>query len=61
VTEAGYAGYFESTLTVLERQGPVMIRTSVKPQGMQPELLAVFAHGFQSIVRQRVLNDFEEL
>jgi hypothetical protein len=61
VTEAGYAGYFESTLTVLERQGPVMIRTSVKPQGLGPELLAVFTHGFQSIVRQRVLNEFDEL
>jgi hypothetical protein len=54
VTEAGCAGYFENTLTLLERQGPVMIRTSVKPQGIENELLPVFAFGFQSIVRQRV-------
>lgn len=59
VTEAGCAGYFESTFTVLERQGPVMIRTSVKPQGLENELLPLFAFGFQSIVRQRVLNEFE--
>jgi hypothetical protein len=61
VTEAGCAGYFENTLTILERQGPVMIRTSVKPHGLVNELLPVFAHGFQSVVRHRVLSEFEVL
>lgn len=61
VTEAGCAGYFENTLTVLERQGPVLIRTSVKPQGMKTEMLPVFAFGFQSIVRHRVVNEFDKL
>jgi hypothetical protein len=59
VTEAGCAGYFENTLTLLERQGPVMIRTSVKPQGLEIEMLPVFAFGFHSIVRQRACKEFE--
>jgi hypothetical protein len=60
VTEAGCAGYFENTLTIIEQQESVMIRTSVKPQGLANELLPVFALGFQSVVRQRVLNQFRE-
>ncbi|WP_136590964.1 hypothetical protein [Salinigranum halophilum] len=59
VTEAGCAGYFENTLTILERQGPVMIRTSVKPHGLESGLLLVFAHGFQSIVRNQVWSGFD--
>jgi hypothetical protein len=61
VTEAGCAGYFENTLTILERRGPMMIRTSVKPQGLETDLLPVFAHGFQAIVRHRVLQEFDQL
>jgi hypothetical protein len=61
VTEAGCAGYFENTLTILERQGSGMIRTSVKPYGLDVNLLPVFAHGFQAIVRQRVQNECDEM
>ena len=59
VTEAGCAGYFENTLTIIEQQGSVMIRTSVKPQGLENELLPMFAHGIQAVVRQRVSKEFE--
>lgn len=59
VTEAGCAGYFENTLTVLERLGPVMIRTSVKPHSIEEGLLPVFTYGFHAVVRHRVQSEFD--
>lgn len=61
VREAGCMGYFEETLTIMERWGPVVIRTSVKPQGLDPELIPPFVHGFHAVVRQRVSGTFDEL
>jgi hypothetical protein len=60
VTEAGCEGYFESTLTILERQGPVLIRTSVQSHGVNTRVLPIFAHGLQAIVRSRIGTGFDE-
>jgi len=57
VIEAGCAGYFQSHLTLIERHDGVLIRTSIKPGHEQRyKLRDMFAHGFQSVVRNRICN-----
>lgn len=57
VTEAGCAGYTESHLTLIERHDGVLIRTSLRPGHEQPyKLREMFAHGFQSVVRNRITD-----
>jgi len=57
VIEAGLAGYFDSHLTLIERPDGVLIRTSIKPGHEQPyKLREMFAHGFQSVVRNRITD-----
>lgn len=57
VIEAGCAGYTESHLTLIERHDGVLIRTSLRPGHEQPyKLREMFAHGFQSVVRNRITD-----
>jgi hypothetical protein len=57
VIEAGCAGYFQSHLTLIERHDGVLIRTSIKPgHDQQYKLRDMFAHGFQSVVRNRITD-----
>jgi hypothetical protein len=60
VIEAGCAGYTESHLTLIERHDGVLIRTSLRPGHEQPyKLREMFAHGFQSVVRNRITPSTE--
>lgn len=55
VIEAGCAGYTDSNLTLVERHNGALIRTSIQPgHDQQYKLRDMFAHGFQSVVRNRI-------
>jgi len=56
VIEAGCAGYFDDTLTLIEQRGEFLIRTSVKPGSESNQMKEMFAHGFQTVVRNRLDN-----
>jgi hypothetical protein len=56
VTEAGCAGYFDNTLTLVERRDKALIRTSIKPGYEVTHMNDVFAHGFQAVVRNRIAD-----
>jgi hypothetical protein len=57
VIEAGCAGYTDSNFTLVERHDGLLIRTSVQPtRRNQYKLREMFAHGFQGIVRNRLVD-----
>lgn len=57
VIEAGVAGYTDNNLTLVERHDDALIRTSVQPgHDQRCKLRNVFAHGFQTVVRNRITD-----